>query len=133
MTSQREHALSLLARARDDLYVVRRLGAYADAPVRVLGFHAQQVAEKTIKAVLSGAGVPYPRTHNLDMLLSLLQARGLGTPPVGADLGLLTPFAVMLRYEDFPSDDQPLCGPGELFGLAEQMLAWAAHVLATSF
>ena len=36
-----EHALALLARARDDLYVVRRLAADPDAPGWVLGFQAQ--------------------------------------------------------------------------------------------
>jgi hypothetical protein len=36
-----EHALALLARAHDDLYVVRRLAADPDAPCWVLGFHAQ--------------------------------------------------------------------------------------------
>ncbi|HYN79279.1 MAG TPA: hypothetical protein VES73_15965, partial [Lamprocystis sp. (in: g-proteobacteria)] len=33
-----EHALALLARARDDLYVVRRLAVDPDAPGWVLGF-----------------------------------------------------------------------------------------------
>jgi len=129
MSSQRDHALSLLARARDDLYVVRRLADDANAPLRVLGFHAQQAAEKTLKVVLSVAGVPYPRTHNLDMLVALLERHGLDVPPVGADLGLLTPFAVILRYEEFPPDDAPASEPRQLLILAEQMLTWAERSL----
>ena len=77
MNSALEHARALLARVRDDLYVVRRLGAEADAPGWVLGFHAQQGVEKALKAVLSEIGVEYPRTHNLVMLLELLRAAGV--------------------------------------------------------
>ena len=36
-----EHALALLARAKGDLYLLRRLRDDPDAPARVLGFHAQ--------------------------------------------------------------------------------------------
>jgi hypothetical protein len=41
-----EHALALLARAKGDLYVLRRLRDDPDAPAWVLGFHAQQAVEK---------------------------------------------------------------------------------------
>ena len=58
MNSPLEHARALLARARDDLYVVRRLRTDPDAPGWVLGFHAQQAVEKALKAVLSSAGRP---------------------------------------------------------------------------
>lgn len=125
MTSQRDHALGLLARARDDLYVVRRLSDDAGAPVRVLGFHAQQAAEKAIKAVLSAAGLAYPRTHNLDMLAGLLSVNGRDVPPAGSDLDLLTPFAVILRYDESLPDDEPLPAPGQLVEIAEQMVSWA--------
>lgn len=129
MTSQRDHALGLLARARDDLYVVRRLSIDAGAPVRVLGFHAQQAAEKAIKAVLSEAGLPYPRTHNLDMLAGLLCVNGFEVPAAGADLHLLTPFAVILRYDESLPDDEPLPAPGQLVERAEQMVSWAASLI----
>ncbi len=64
MTWPLEHALALLARARDDRYVVCQLGADQEAPAWVLGFHAQQAVEKALKAVLSGTGLEYQRTHS---------------------------------------------------------------------
>lgn len=76
MTSALEHGLALLARARDDLYVVRRLRSEPDAPGWVLGFHAQHAVEKALKAVLSSEGLAYPRTHNLVMLAELLHTTG---------------------------------------------------------
>ncbi len=41
MTSPLDHARALPVRARDGFYVVRYLRGGADAPFRVLGFHAQ--------------------------------------------------------------------------------------------
>jgi len=87
MTWPLEHALALLARARDDRYVVRHLGTELDAPSWVLGFHAQQAVEKALKAVLSGAGLAYPRTHNLVMLSELLRTSAIALPPDVDDFG----------------------------------------------
>ncbi len=98
MKSPREHALALLARARDDLYVVHRLRGEPDAPGWVVGFHAQQGVEKALKAVLSGLGIAYPRTHNLVMLAELLRAASCPVPPDVDDFGRLVPFGVVLRY-----------------------------------
>ena len=67
MNSPLDHARALLARARDDLYVVRRLRGEADAPGWVLGFHAQQAVEKALKSVLSSHGIEYPGTHTLEV------------------------------------------------------------------
>jgi HEPN domain-containing protein len=81
MNSLLEHAQGLLARARDDLYVVRRLRTDPAAPGWVMGFHAQQAVEKALKAVLSSAGQAYPRTHNLVMLAELLRGVAIAPPP----------------------------------------------------
>lgn len=39
-----------------------------------LSFHAQQGAEKAIKAVLVFEGIDFPKTHNIEFLLTLLPA-----------------------------------------------------------
>ena len=44
-----------------------------------LCFHAQQAAEKSIKAVLIYSAVDIPYTHNLQMLLDLMPADILDT------------------------------------------------------
>ncbi|MDW8468096.1 MAG: HEPN domain-containing protein [Burkholderiales bacterium] len=62
-----------MSKAADDLYVARRLAADPEAPGWILGFHAQQAAEKSLKAVLALHRIEYPRTHNLAMLLELVR------------------------------------------------------------
>ena len=103
-----EHALALLARAKGDLYVLRRLRDDPDAPAWVLGFHAQQAVEKPIKTVLSGCELPYPRTRRLVMLSELLRNALCSLPPEVEAFGGLTPFGVVLRYEDVIDDQSPV-------------------------
>jgi len=71
-------------------------------PYDAVCFHAQQAAEKALKAWLAVADVPIPRTHNLEDL----QAQCLALPPVevasgfeALELSDLTPFAVGARYD----------------------------------
>ncbi len=71
-------------------------------------FHAQQAAEKSLKAVLALNEVEYPRRHDLGELLELVKPL---VPDVaryeGRIIGL-APYAVEVRYEvEFePDDDQ---------------------------
>lgn len=129
MNSTHEHARALLARARDDLYVVRRLGGEPDAPGWVLGFHAQQGVEKALKAVLSGLGVEYPRTHNLVMLVELLRVASCPLPPDAQDFGLLVPFGVVLRYEEFFDDEPPVNTPC-FESVVTRTIDWASERLS---
>lgn len=125
MNSPLEHARALLARAEDDLYVVRRLQTDADAPGWVLGFHAQQAVEKALKAVLSGAGQAYPRTHNLTMLAELLRGLVIDLPPDVETFGSLTPYGVVLRYEDLAVDAPASPNATEFEAVVARTLTWA--------
>lgn len=124
-----EYALALLARGRDDLYVVRRLAVDPDAPGWVLGFHAQQAVEKALKAVLSGCGMAYPRTHNLVMLAELLRPAAIVLPPDVEDFGRLVPFGVVLRYEDVMIDDPPPTEPAWFEAVVTRTIDWASERL----
>ncbi len=44
-------------------------------------FHAQQCAEKALKALLTHLKIPFPRTHAIEVLLDLLFASGVEVPP----------------------------------------------------
>ncbi|MBV2265217.1 MAG: HEPN domain-containing protein [Thauera sp.] len=99
MHSPSETALGLLRRARDDGYVADRLAQDPAAPDWVIGFHAQQAVEKAVKAVLANVNVVFPRTHNIAMLLALLQQNGIQTPDQDVFLERLTPFGVVARYD----------------------------------
>ena len=62
-------------------------------------FHAQQAAEKAVKAVLVHLGVDFPKSHRLDRLAGLLP----GNANPGFDVSALTelaPWAVAGRYPE---------------------------------
>lgn len=129
MNSPLDHARALLSRARDDAFVVRQLMAEAATPGWILGFHAQQAVEKALKAVLSAAGQPYPRTHNLVMLAELLRPH-FPLPPDADDFGQLVPFGVVLRYEDAVVDEPPPpTDPAWLDAMVARTIAWAQQSL----
>lgn len=60
-------------------------------------FHAQQAAEKAVKALLVANGILVPRSHDLVFLLAQLP-HGIALPVTLVDLPLLTKYAVQLRY-----------------------------------
>jgi len=70
-----------------------------DAPLDTVCFHAQQAAEKCIKALLTCHGVPFGRTHDLAALMALLPGESRLHGIVG-DTEELTQAAVAPRYPD---------------------------------
>ena len=77
---QHDVARTLLSKARGDALALARLADDPDIPDDILGFHAQQAAEKLLKAVLSAYGVGYNRTHNLSYLKGLLEDAQIERP-----------------------------------------------------
>jgi HEPN domain-containing protein len=61
-------------------------------------YHAQQAAEKALKAFLAAHNAPFPFTHNLSVLLSLCQALDSTFEQFGDVAASLTPFATQFRY-----------------------------------
>jgi hypothetical protein len=104
---QREqHVALLLTKAAQDEYVLDRLLNDPSAPTEVYGFHAQQAAEKLLKAVLSHAGVEYPRTHQLAELLDLATDNHIVLPTNFEELRYLSPYAIEFRYDVLPGEEQ---------------------------
>jgi HEPN domain-containing protein len=62
-----------------------------------LCFHAQQAAEKSVKALLVSLYVEVPRTHDLAYVIDLLP-ENLVRPPHLLVLPVLTKYAVQFRY-----------------------------------
>lgn len=91
-------AAEWVAKAEEDLTTAAhslRLGR--DCPTAVVCFHAQQCAEKYLKAYLVFEGVGFPKTHEIEDLLSRIpkQAR----PDLSTEeQALLTEYAVGSRY-----------------------------------
>ncbi len=88
-----------------------------------LCFHAQQAAEKALKAVLVANSIPIPRTHSLTMLLGLMPG-DLELPQAVDDAVILTDYAVASRY---PGDYEPVDENElrEAVRLAEATVTWA--------
>jgi HEPN domain-containing protein len=85
-----------LAYARSDLALARTRPENG-VMLESLCFHAQQAAEKSVKAVLVLRGVDFPRTHDLATLLRLLPG-DIQRPACAERLPELTVYAVQFRY-----------------------------------
>ena len=57
--------------AEEDLITAETLLAQAHIPPRQACWHAQQAAEKALKAVLIFLQIDFPRTHDLNVLRNL--------------------------------------------------------------
>jgi len=67
-------------------------------PSMAICFHAQQSAEKYLKALLLSRKVHFPKTHDLPTLNSLCEKNGILTGFSPQLLTLLTDHAVASRY-----------------------------------
>jgi HEPN domain-containing protein len=83
--------------ALEELALARALASDKEAPARLACWHAQQAAEKALKAVLVVGSVAFPRTHNLLALRALLSAEVAGKLDI-EELAELTQWAVESRY-----------------------------------
>lgn len=92
-----------------------------------LCFHAQQAAEKTLKAVLIFLEIDFPRTHNIRTLLDLLP-EGVDVPQEIEESAILTDYAVESRY---PRDSEPVDDEEyrRVIGLAETVVSWAEKLI----
>lgn len=75
-----------------------------DAP---FGFHAQQAAEKLLKALLVQLGFTLDRTHDVVRLPALLRDAGEMLPATPTPLSELNQFAVVYRYDSIPDLEIP--------------------------
>jgi HEPN domain-containing protein len=97
-----EQAHLLQRKAAQDLSVLRKLIGDPAISGETLGFHAQQAAEKLIKALLALGGHEYPRTHDQGVLLDLLASLDVQIPEALLTVEILTPFATVVRYDELP-------------------------------
>lgn len=96
--------------------------------LELLCFHAQQAAEKSIKAVLVLRKVTFPKTHDLKLLIELLP-NDIIRPQVLLDAVILSDYATVYRYpgmaEQISHDEYH-----HLVSLAEAVVAWAEAIIA---
>jgi len=87
-----------LSLADEDLNLASHaLGLGAQSPYRLIAYHAQQCAEKCLKAFLVYHKVDFPYTHNIRRLMEFCAEYAEWTDTLkGAEE--LTPYAITARY-----------------------------------
>lgn len=89
----------------------------------IVCFHAQQAAEKYLKAYLIWQEIEFPRTHALEDLVLLAAQKEPDFLDLRDEVASLTPYAVEARYPEFGG--QCLKMPQKLLGLRRK---W--HILS---
>jgi HEPN domain-containing protein len=85
-------------KAEKDLIIVRAVEHHNPPVYDGICYHCQQSAEKYLKALLQEWGVLPPRTHNLTVLLNLLQPHDPALGTLKRELKSLARYAVDVRY-----------------------------------
>lgn len=94
-----------------------------DIADEIIGFHCQQAAEKSIKAVLVARKIEFRKTHDLEELLQLLEDNEIEKPEYSQELGELQPFAVAFRYDLL--DEPSLFDRKNAMKIVRRIRAWA--------
>jgi len=88
-----------IEKAEEDwVSLLRSYRARKDPSYNVACFHAQQCAEKYLKAWLVEAGTAFPKTHDLSLLLTLVQPIEPGWGILQPELDTLNKYAIAYRY-----------------------------------
>ena len=100
------HALAWLHKAKSDLRNIELVLPAADCPLDTVAFHAQQAAEKSIKALLGFLGIQPPHLHDLEELVAALPENHRTAIAFDPDaLALLSQLAVAPRYPGWDDND----------------------------
>ena len=101
-----ERAKLLLAKARDDEILIEEIISKERIRDEIIGFHAQQAAEKLLKALLMARNIPYRKTHDLRELIDLITDHDIQFPESLMEIRTLSPFAVEFRYDYLPLEEE---------------------------
>ena len=100
---RRELVEQWVNKAHADLGVARLLVDEAAPYLDAIGFHAQQAAEKYIKAYLTNKSIEFTKTHNLMRLLQLVAGSDEAIASSLQVADALTVYGVEFRYPgDYP-------------------------------
>ena len=105
MNAPTDVASAWLQRARSDLQLGRAALRARGVLPEDAAFHAQQCAEKALKALLLHLEIPFPRTHTIEVLLDLLKTQGASVPNAVDEAFELSEYAVQTRY---PGEWEPV-------------------------
>lgn len=98
MKKNKELALEWLKRAKSSLEKAKVGKFVEDILYEDLGFDAQQAVEKSLKALLLLHKIPFPKTHAISELITLLMKEDVDIPEQVKESASLTDYAVTTRY-----------------------------------
>ncbi|WP_338826427.1 HEPN domain-containing protein [Neomoorella thermoacetica] len=103
-----------IAKAKGDYRVASREKSRKLPVYDAICFHAQQFVEKYMKAVLQESDIPFPKTHDLLLLLNLCSNLVPTLEEYRSEMAKLCVFAVNFRY------------PGEFAEPEDALVAYSA-------
>ncbi|MGN6540479.1 MAG: HEPN domain-containing protein [Ginsengibacter sp.] len=87
-------------KAESDLLVIKNNLSSSEVPIDACCFHAQQAAEKYLKAYLVSKRIIFPKTHDLQTLLNLCITANHSFNKIIEPAIRLSDFAIGPRYPD---------------------------------
>ncbi|NDJ18347.1 HEPN domain-containing protein [Myxacorys almedinensis] len=116
--------------AKSDLVIAQSARLLPEVLFDSFCFHAQQAAEKSMKAVLVQAGIRFPFTHNLETLTNLIKTAGIDWDETLNPVIELSIYALAGRY---PSVSEAITEEeyDQAVALAEQVFTWAQSLIET--
>lgn len=124
-----ERAGLLLAKARDDETVLEEIISNEKIRDEIIGFHAQQAAEKLLKALLMAKNIPYRRTHDLRELIDLIRDNDMEFPESLMEIRTLSPFAVEFRYDYIPLEEEEEFNRQKALEMVQKLRKWIEQLL----
>jgi HEPN domain-containing protein len=119
---------SWLRYAQSDLAIALGGATTPEILYETLCFHAQQVAEKSIKAILVQQRTAFSCTHNLNTLITLIKTTEVRWDEQLDSASMLTIYAVAARYpgvlEEVTEDEYR-----QAIEIAELVFLWAKHLI----
>lgn len=119
-----EGAKLLLAKARDDEILLEEVLTNKRIREEIIGFHAQQAAEKLLKAILMARNIQYRRTHDLRELIDLIIDHDIKFPESLMGIRTLSPFAVEFRYDYIPMEEELPFNRQKALEMVRQLRKW---------
>lgn len=116
-----------IERAEED-YIMARSALRRKRPLAYSAcFHAQQCAEKYLKALLVVKASVFPKTHDLLVLRDLVEKAGVTITVEAQQLQILSDYAVWTRY---PGEDPTVEDAQEAMAIAKRVRHFARHLLS---
>lgn len=99
MKDNYSHKDILLSKAKEDFLAAKKIIEMTDYSEEIVLFHCQQSIEKALKAYLDSKNIKFPKTHDLEILLSKCIEKDSTFEQIEY-VTSLTVYAIESRYDE---------------------------------